>query len=1238
MKKNYLLFLVVFMAIQFNALAERINIPGLKLPGLIITEVRPDNEATAYVELTNVGTTPIDLSSFVLHSVHYNTRVTQVSDSIILFNRANAAVNNTLGKVYLKGILQPGQSHVVATVWDTNDSRGSGIPRHNTALAQKGNQFVHKQETTNTLGWINKPEWQCFGRDSVSIFGESQIELLRAEATAGYLIQWKFQKDSATIDSTYIDQFNFFYHPEYNTANGYNISVKGYEIFSIAGVDDAMTTSVMVRKASVTKGNLNWDQSRGTDAKTSEWLVIPKNISRQDAYTSVGVHGVYDLDYTVKNPSSIIVNETAKSISIPWQIERGDSLSHYFKLGKGMSWSYDFNGSFEDSASYIARTGDKFSFYAVGNEVKKAEYTLNVREPEPDVALVFPKRRLLFDENIVLDPVTGIADTVFTRYWSSGFVYAVVEGAEIDSIINVPFATRKDSLLKYLDKPAKAKLEFVYVDGKERVDLQFGDKVRVTSENGSNVKDYFVAVNDHVQGNNALLSTVTWPDMDKNLYPRWIVGDTLPEFTPLKTEYIVELRYDARNIPAFQFKTQDLRARIEVKNAVNLSGTPEQRTTSVTVIAESDTTQLTYNFQFVKQGIPVQPNTAEPFFSEWIRQANTQGYAIEIYNPGTEDLDLSRYCVVRGTAGQTWQESVETCLNATTLASFTYGADGSIKAYQTHYFPSKRWRNDATVEEWNATPTVDNPYAGKGWLIDDNQTDPWVKGGDVFVMSTGTNAGSAYQKKIIDESNFVFRGSSYNNTAFAWPDYQIYHQATPVWTRNYVYLLKVTNDSILNGKKNVRDASGYELIDRFEAMGDSLAGVKINAGQHSLVRKPSVSKGTLERIGGGNETAESSEWIVTSTGDPTTNIGLHIMTPLTNFKSTVTSVKLIVTPGYKGSALSITGNVADYTPKTISMVLDKADSSQVFVFKRGAIVLTEDQNLADADVLSVTSGDGRTTTSYKLINSPLDSDTSLTAKAGSGLIVAGTKISGVSLGMTLKEAITNLEVANKSVLNVIDTKTGALQPLMVHNLDSLVNDALVSSQVYLQVIAENSDQAVYTFDFGFAGNKAVLTSNILKIDQAKKMIMELPINTTALSMLSWLSGNEGATVRILDKAGFERKSGFMNIDDVVEVIAPDGVGKTVYGFSAEGFTVSVNRSVESPNAVVIFPNPATRVLNIQGFELASFQVFSVSGKMMISREANSSNSVDVSSLPLGIYILKMTDANGKVAVEKFLKR
>ena len=1204
MRKIYILLFLVLITMQFGVRAERINIPGLKVPKLIITEVRPDAQSTAYVELTNMGDTAIDLEPFTLHSVHYNTRCTEYSDSAISFNRLNSAVDNTIGKIFLKGVLQPGESFVVANVWDANNSRGTGIPNHNIAIAQIGNQFGHRDESLNQNGWINKPEWQCFGRDSVDMDPtyNAQDQFVRGEETAGYLIHWRYQTDSLSWDSTYIDQFNHFWYPDENAAAGINHNMKGYRNDPIAGVINAMNTSVMVRKANITKGNLNWNQSRGTDATTSEWLVIPKNQSKDLAFTTVGNHGVFDLDFSVKDPSKIIVDDN--NLSVPWEMIRGVSLSRYFNFKEGMSWSYELVSSFEDSASYIARPGDKFSLYSVGTRVNQWNFTLRVREPKPDVALVFPKRRLLVDEEEILDEETGILDTVYTRYWSNGFVYALAEGPEIDSIINVPFATRTDSLLKYLVKPEKATWEFIFVDGNQRVDLQFGDKLKVQSN----------------------------------------IGDTFPEFTPLKTDYIVELRYVAKQFPALQFKPQDLRAKVEVENAISIDGNLQQRTTSVTVTSESDTISNTYHFVFQKQGVPVQPNVAEPFISEFVHGITTQGWAVEIYNPGTEDLDLSRYMYVAGALSQTWQEAVETC-----VSDGQYTSGDGIKIYQTHYVPSKRWAADGTLAEWSAIPDEENPYVGKGFLKDDNQTDPWVKGGDVWVMGVGTS-GNAQQTKIRQESDFIFRGSTADNTVFAWDSTKILHRETPIWNNpgHNMWLLKLIGekgDSILDGTKDVRDASAYELIDRWEIIGDSLAGrAGVKGMNWNMKRKPHITKGNLDRMGGANETAESSEWEIHKTtdfdfnnNDAVANLGIHTMNPVTTYLSTVTSIVLKVTPGYQGANLTITGNITDYTAATIELVLDKADDSQTFAFMRGDTELAANETLADADRLVVTSGDGKSITNYTLVNALLDDDTSLSAKEGSGLSINGNKIMGATPGMTLKEAISNLEAGDNSIINILDAN-GFLQPLAVHNLDTLIYDVLVSENLIIEVIAQNNEKAWYSFDFGLASNEAILFSNILPIDQENKRIMEFPRNSTSPSMLSMLFANEGATIRILDKAGFERTTGYLNVDDIVEVTAPDGVTTVVYGFDEGMFPVSVNPIDESVSNVVIYPNPVNNILNIKGIELAAVEVYSIAGTMMISEEVSYSNRIDVSSLPRGIYVVRMTDVKGMVALDKFLKK
>jgi hypothetical protein len=1243
MRKTFLLLAIVFAAILFKVLAEKINIPGLKVPKLIISEVRPDAMQSSYIELTNLGDTTINLSGFTIHSVNSNTRCVAYSDSTITLGpRTNPALDETIGKIYLNGSIKPGESYVIANVYDADNSRRSGIPAHNTAVAMIGKQFAHMADGAGN-GFINKPEWQCFGKDSVS---RGMHVRLTSDLYAGYLLHWVYLKDTLNNvkDSTYIDQFNFIYSPSENAENGWVSNSKGSANRPIAGVVNAMGTSVMVRKATVTKGNLDWNQSRGVDAPTSEWVCIPRYTSNNMAFTSVGTHGNHSLSYSAKNPANVIINKIDSTISIPWGIVRGDSIARLLNLGKNMGWSYNRNTVFADSASYIYRTGDKVSLYAAGDSLQKIDFKLNVREAQANQAVVFPRRRLQATLRLVPNPITGLNDTTYRYTWSSTFAYGIGEGNGMDSIINVGFATRTDSLMKYLDKPDKAKWEIVYVDGQNRPDVKFGDKLKVTSEDNSTVKEYFIAVTDYAKSNNALLQTVIWPDIDKANYPRWTTGDTIPDFSSLKTINEIELNLEETKVPALQFKTQDPKAKISVVNAVNLTGTIDERTTKVTVTAESDTVSLTYNFTFKKLGIPVQPYIAEPFISELIKATGTQGWAIEIVNPGTVELDLSRYCILRGVAGQTWQQAVET-LPAPNSAATWATTTNEIKIYQSHYFPSMRFKNDGSMAEWNAVPDSLNKYAGKGFLVNDGIYDPWVKPGDVWVggVTRAADNNIPTQRQIFRQADFLWFGYTLDgrDRSNVWPNYKIYLQSTPVWTRNYQYLLKVINDSILDGTKDVRDADAYELIDRFECANESMypqnATAPLNmtsATNITLVRKPHITKGIQTTIGGPTETPETSEWLYyNNTGN---YIGQHAMNPVTNYKSTVTSKVLKVTPGYEGDDLIIKGNIATYTPTTIATILEKADSSQVFVFKRITTVLTADENLADADTLVVTSGNGQNTTKYKLVNIPLDNNTTLMAKSGSGLTVANNKVTGVTVGMKLKDAVDKLEVAPSSTFYVYNT-SGGIQSMKMHNRDSLVLDVLVSEDLRIDVIAENSEKASYYFDFGIPNNEAILLSSTLEIDQNRKMILNLPEGTTTVALKTMVFTTKGATIKVLDKAGFERMYGTLYLDDVVEVTAADGFTKATYKISELNVSGLIDVKNKSAFDIQFYPNPVKYVLNFAGTELAKVKVYSLTGMLMISDGNLYGNKLNVSSLVNGIYLIEMTDKEGKIVTDKFLK-
>jgi len=62
--------------------------------------------------------------------------------------------------------------------------------------------------------------------------------------------------------------------------------------------------------------------------------------------------------------------------------------------------------------------------------------------------------------------------------------------------------------------------------------------------------------------------------------------------------------------------------------------------------------------------------------------------------------------------------------------------------------------------------------------------------------------------------------------------------------------------------------------------------------------------------------------------------------------------------------------------------------------------------------------------------------------------------------------------------------------------------------------------------------------------------------------------------------------------------------------------------------VQLYPNPVNGILHINGLKDASVKLFSVNGKEMMSLDTFSGNSIDVSLLPAGIYIMNVTTNEG----------
>ncbi|WP_026704261.1 FG-GAP-like repeat-containing protein [Flavobacterium soli] len=75
------------------------------------------------------------------------------------------------------------------------------------------------------------------------------------------------------------------------------------------------------------------------------------------------------------------------------------------------------------------------------------------------------------------------------------------------------------------------------------------------------------------------------------------------------------------------------------------------------------------------------------------------------------------------------------------------------------------------------------------------------------------------------------------------------------------------------------------------------------------------------------------------------------------------------------------------------------------------------------------------------------------------------------------------------------------------------------------------------------------------------------------------------------------------------------------------------------NAFILYPNPASEVLNIQNnsFEIEAAMIYDITGRKVVSTK-NNVQSLDVHALSAGTYVVILRDTDGKTHTQKFIKK
>jgi hypothetical protein len=171
----------------------------------------------------------------------------------------------------------------------------------------------------------------------------------------------------------------------------------------------------------------------------------------------------------------------------------------------------------------------------------------------------------------------------------------------------------------------------------------------------------------------------------------------------------------------------------------------------------------------------------------------------------------------------------------------------------------------------------------------------------------------------------------------------------------------------------------------------------------------------------------------------------------------------------------------------------------------------------------------------------------------------------MSYGASINEILGNITVPSTAVLNVINDVNETV-PLKILRSDTTYAETQVSFKIYFEVVAQNgTDKITYQLVPSTTSSDAYVLSDIYDVDQDLFFINFINNNTTVSTFLSNITAVEGATLKILDKLGFERTMGIMAYDDILQVTSENGevVNNYYLGFKAEIETGSTDAYILS---------------------------------------------------------------------------
>jgi hypothetical protein len=985
-----------------------------------------------------------------------------------------------------------------------------------------------------------------------------------------------------------------------------------------------------------------WNTSRGDDVRNSEWIPIPQNMMfgyDEKPFTSIGSHSNSSLlDVT----SSIATIDLAnKVIEFPFGYRR-DSLLRYFNIGPDHAWNFKIN---DDTAQYFLQNHDTLYFYVLGDTLTTYAFDIKVTERPNTFSEVSP---LVFKN----------ASGNFTRK------YSVSKGFPTDTIGGVAFDERVDTLLKYIVVEPGSQAEIVWVDGNARPDLKYGDILRVKAADGSTVKDYLISVNEYFPLRDSRIRNIVFPGLYLWENELFEYTDTMLNFAPTTNDYFITIPSDVEVSPAIVAIPWDKNAEVKVQRATNLKGNEAERTITVTCVAEDDTSETVYKFTFiVEREAPELVST--PFISDVGWNTGGQNHSMmQIFNPNNQTVDFSDYIIVLGRPNFTTAEGF--ALQMQTLATV------KNRVLRPGYMPVLDTLTQGIIWQLDPSQGTRNFVGPLGvYKIASNASYPFLAGVD-----------PALQQLINFEAAKNLAVPRYGHTKM-FSDLSVPQSTMPA-VGGYYALLKIVEDSVIEGTKAIYNFNSYEMVDIVGGFQASLPNWNTwdnEIGKDTCyqvsryqdlgywVRKSWVYRGnpidansfgfgTIDEVTKAKTLYTNGEWVVGGrNADLSTNTNLskevaiqrynnHIMETYINVPYVLSNVYL-VEPGIEGDK-NIFGIAPNTTIDNFMANLILLDTNMVVrVEDAQGVLKLGGENVVQGDVLTSKNGLGQDSVIYTLNIGALSADVTLTSTVftvvNNGLIG---EINAIPVGSTIEDVLAKVTKPEHATIIV---SNGAEWNIPLATLPNDTNKViagersatLVDNSTYFEVVAQDG-VAKRFYKLNLSASDLKIYSAVYVVSQDNKLIDFVSDNTVTATFIRNLIVKNGLQLRIYDKGGNERTKGFVRYDDRVYVVAADKSDSVMYNikFTNEpGIGAGIEQSIKKVNItadMLPYPNPASTMVYLPS-NAASVRVYDLAGQSKLIRKLDATRSMDVSRLSAGVYILKIELNNGIVYTAKLVK-